>query len=99
MTEIRQTETFQKWRENLKDDRARSIIAARIIRLQSGLMGNVEPIGEGISEAKIDYGPGYRLYFKRHGNTLIVLLCGGDKSTQSQDIKAAKILARQWKPS
>lgn len=72
------------------------MIATRLTRVANGLEGDVKAVGEGISELRIDYGPGYRVYFKRRGNTLIVLLCGGDKRTQDSDIKLAKKLAKQW---
>ena len=71
----------------------KSTIAKRLVRVASGLMGDVKPVGEGISELRIDFGPGYRLYLKQQGKTLIVLLCGGDKSTQKQDIRRAKKLS------
>jgi len=96
MIELKQTETFRKWRTHLKDIRARAIIAARLDRLSQGNAGDVEPVGEGLSELRIHYGPGYRVYFQKRGNTIVVLLCGGDKSTQAKDIKAAKRLAETW---
>ena len=80
----------------LRDERARGLIASRLDRLAYGHIGDVEPVGQGISEIRIHYGPGYRIYFQRRGNTFIVLLCGGDKSTQSKDIKTAKRLASEW---
>lgn len=96
MIEIKQTETYQKWEARLRDKRARTIIAARLMRLAEGLAGDVEPVGEGVSELRIHYGPGYRVYFQRRGNLLVVLLCGGDKSSQVRDIAAAKKLAKEW---
>lgn len=72
------------------------MIAARLARLAYGLPGDVEPVGEGVSELRIHYGPGYRVYFQQHGGLLVVLLCGGDKSTQSRNIAAAKKLAKEW---
>ena len=80
----------------LRDERARGLIASRLDRLAYGHIGDVEPVGHGISEMRIHYGPGYRIYFQRQGDTIIVLLCGGDKSTQSKDIKTAKRLAGEW---
>jgi putative addiction module killer protein len=80
----------------LRDHRARAKIAARIDRLALGNPGDVAPVGEGVSELRIHYGPGYRVYFIKRGQTLIILLCGGDKSTQTKDIKAAKILAAKF---
>lgn len=93
MFEVRQTDVFARWLEELADSRAASRITQRIIRLQSGLLGDVKPVGEGVSELRIDYGPGYRLYFVQRGKILIVLLCGGDKRTQARDIRKAKALA------
>lgn len=99
MFELKQTETFRKWRTGLKDERAKALIASRLDRLAFGHAGDVEPVGEGISELRIHYGPGYRVYFQKRGTTLIVLLCGGDKSTQARDIKTAKRLAGEWSES
>lgn len=96
MIEIKQTATFAKWETQLRDKRARTIIAARLMRLAEGLPGDVEPVGEGISELRIHYGPGYRVYFQRRGNLLVVLLCGGVKNTQARDIATAKKLATEW---
>lgn len=97
MPELRQTETFRKWRIRLRDERVRGLIASRLDRLAYGHAGDVAPIGNGISELRIHFGPGYRIYFQRRGETVIVLLCGGDKSTQAQDIKTAKRLAKEWR--
>ncbi|MGF6766157.1 putative addiction module killer protein [Paraburkholderia sp. GAS33] len=94
--EIRQTETFRLWASRLRDRRARTMIAARVFRLAQGLPGDIAPVGEGISELRIHYGPGYRVYVQQRGNTLVVLLCGGDKSTQARDIAMAKKLAQEW---
>jgi putative addiction module killer protein len=80
----------------LKDERARVLIASRLDRLGFGNPGDVKPVGQGISELRIDYGPGYRVYFMRRGSEIIILLCGGDKSTQATDIKTAKRLALNW---
>lgn len=96
MIELKQTATYEKWEARLRDKRARTIIAARLMRLAEGLPGDVEPVGEGVSELRIHYGPGYRVYFQRRGNLLVVLLCGGDKSTQAHDIATAKKLATEW---
>jgi len=95
MIEVRQTSVFSKWMAGLRDDRARARIAARIDRLALGNRGDVAPVGGGLSELRIHHGPGYRVYFVQRGKVLIVLLCGGDKSTQARDIKAAKALAAQ----
>jgi putative addiction module killer protein len=91
--ELRQTDDFAAWLASLQDAKAKSTIAKRLVRVASGLMGDVKPVGVGISELRIDFGPGYRLYLKQQGKTLIVLLCGGDKSTQKQDIRRAKKLS------
>lgn len=96
MKTIKQTDTFRAWERKLKDQRARAAIAARILRVANGLTGDVKPIGHGLSELRIDYGPGYRVYFQQRGNELVILLCGGDKSTQDRDIKQAQQLARLW---
>ena len=95
MVEVRQTTVFREWLDGLTDQRAASRIAQRIVRLQAGLLGDVKPVGGGISELRIDYGPGYRLYFTRRGAVLIILLCGGDKRSQRQDIARAKVLAAE----
>jgi putative addiction module killer protein len=92
--EIRQTEIFAAWFRDLRDRRARARVQVRIDRLSLGNPGDAKPVGEGVSELRIDYGPGYRVYFVQRGATLIVLLAGGDKSTQAQDIAAALKLAR-----
>jgi putative addiction module killer protein len=97
MIEFKQTETFRKWRTRLKDERARAMIASRLDRLAFGNPGDVKPVGQGISELRIDHGPGYRVYFLRRGGEIIILLCGGDKSTQAADIKTAKRLAEDWR--
>ncbi len=94
--ELKQTETFAKWESRLRDKRARTVIATRLARLAHGLPGDVEPVGEGVSELRIHYGPGYRIYFQQRGDILIVLLCGGDKKTQARDIATAKKLAKEW---
>ena len=94
--EIKQTETFRKWRIRLKDPRTRALIASRLDRLAYGHAGDMEPVGQGVSELRVNHGPGYRIYFQKRGNTVIVLLCGGDKSTQVKDIKLAKRLSDEW---
>ncbi|WPP44428.1 type II toxin-antitoxin system RelE/ParE family toxin [Pseudomonas sp. AN-1] len=90
---IQQTDTFAHWHSALRDLRARIAIARRIDRAAAGNLGDVKPVGEGVSEMRVDVGPGYRLYFTRRGEMLILLLCGGDKSSQSRDIALAKRLA------
>ena len=96
MKTIRQTATFRTWESKLKDTRAKAAIASRIIRVADGLMGDVSPVGHGVSELRIHYGPGYRVYFQQRGDELVILLCGGDKATQSRDIETAKTLAKDW---
>jgi len=94
MKTIVQTEVFRRWQNSIKDRRVNTLIATRLFRLSQGLSGDVKPVGEGISELRIQYGPGYRLYYQQRGDVLIILLCGGDKSSQQKDIEMAKILAR-----
>jgi putative addiction module killer protein len=93
--EIRQTAIFQDWMASLKDKRAAVRIAQRIVRVQSGLLGDIKPVGDGVAELRIDHGPGYRVYLIQKGRTLIILLCGGDKGTQAKDIVTAKAMALQ----
>lgn len=93
--EIRQTEVFETWFANLRDRVTRVRIDIRIRRLSLGNYGDVRPVGEGVSELRIDYGPGYRVYFVQRGQSLVILLAGGDKSTQSRDIEKALDLARE----
>ena len=96
MIEIRQTPEYEKWFASLKDRTARVRVDIRIRRLSLGNLGAVEPVGEGVSELKIDHGPGYRVYFVQHGGHCVLLLVGGDKSTQAHDIKKARELARKY---
>lgn len=93
--EIRKTERFAKWIDGLRDLRARALVQARIERLALGVAGDVKPLGEGVSELRIDHGPGYRVYFKKRGKLLIVLLAGGSKRTQQRDVEEALNLARE----
>lgn len=94
MREIRKTEVFAKWLDGLDDIRARARVLVRIERLASGNPGDVAPVGEGVSELRINYGPGYRVYYKQLGESLVILLAGGEKHTQAKDIKTALRLAR-----
>jgi len=94
MIEIRKTELFANWLDNLRDIQAKARVLVRIERLASGNVGDVKPVGEGVSEMRINYGPGYRVYFVQRGSELIILLAGGDKSSQPRDIKAAIRLAQ-----
>lgn len=95
MIEVRQTEVFAEWFAGLRDRAARARIAVRIRRLSLGNPGDVKPVGGGVSEMRIDYGPGYRMYFVRRGDTVVILLCGGDKRHQDRDIARALELARE----
>jgi len=94
VVEIRKTEKYAQWLDGLPDIRARARIQVRVERLAAGNTGDVKPVGEGVSELRVDYGPGYRVYFTKRGSKLIILLAGGDKSTQATDIKIALRLAR-----
>ena len=94
MVEIRKTEVYAKWLDGLRDARARARVLVRVERLAAGNPGDVRSVGEGVSELRIDYGPGYRVYFARQGGKIVVLLAGGDKRTQSRDVRTALRLAR-----
>jgi putative addiction module killer protein len=94
MIDMKKTDVFVQWLDELRDIRARARVQARIERLAAGNPGDVKPVGDGVSELRIDYGPGYRVYFTRRGNEVVILLAGGDKSTQDTDIKTAQGLAR-----
>jgi putative addiction module killer protein len=96
MFELVKSATFDRWFHGLRDIRARARIAARLDRLADGNLGDVKPVGHGISELRIDYGPGYRVYFMQRGAVLVVMLAGGDKRTQSTDIKLARRIAIDW---
>lgn len=97
MLDIQQTDTFRTWLTSLRDARAKQKIALRIRRLAFGNPGDVKPVGAGVSEMRIDEGPGYRVYFIQRGAVMVVLLCGGTKSRQQADIAQAKQLAEEWK--
>ena len=97
MVDIIKSATFDRWLKKLRDPRARARIEMRIRRLGLGNPGDVQPIGNGLSEMRIDYGPGYRVYYMQQRSVLVVLLCGGDKSTQKNDINKAKEIAAEWK--
>lgn len=94
MNEIRKTLNFAKWLDGLRDLRARARVQARVERLAAGHAGDVKSVGAGVSELRIDYGPGYRVYFTKRGTAVVILLAGGDKRSQSADIKLALRLAR-----
>ena len=95
MIEIRQTDRFMRWFASLRDRQARMRIQARVRRLSIGNPGDVRPVGEGVSEMRIDYGPGYHVYFAHRGSALVILLAGGDKRTQDRDIATARAMARE----
>lgn len=95
MLEVRQTRTYSEWFARLRNRNARTRIDIRIRRLSLGNPGDVQPVGEGVSELRVDFGPGYRVYFIHKADVCIILLAGGDKSTQSKDIRNAKALARE----
>lgn len=91
--EIKQTKVYARWEHDLRDELARAAITARVMRLANGLAGDAKSLGDGVSELRIHYGPGYRVYFQKRGPVIILLLCGGDKSSQDRDIATAKALA------
>lgn len=91
---IEETPTFRKWIFSLRDEVGRAIILQRISRLAQAQIGDVKPVGDGVSELRINHGPGYRVYFVKRGSTIVVLLCGGDKSSQARDIIRAKSFAK-----
>ena len=93
---LQRTKEFDKWLSNLKDMRAKAKILVRLRSAELGNLGDIEPVGEGVSELRIHYGPGYRVYVKRTGKVLILVLCGGTKSTQEKDIVRAKALAKKY---
>jgi putative addiction module killer protein len=97
MVEVRKTDIFLRWLEALNDQRAKARIVTRLDRIAYGLLGDTRSVGEGVQELCIDYGPGYRVYFVQRGETVIVLLCAGDKRTQDKDIKNAKVMAAELK--
>lgn len=94
MIEIHKTDVYVQWLDSLRDINARARVLAQVERLAAGNPGDVRPVGEGVSEMRIDYGPGYRVYYKKHGRKVVILLAGGDKRSQASDIKAALRLAR-----
>ena len=93
MFDVRQADAFKDWFARMRDLDAKRRIAQRIVRVQNGLLGDVKSVGDGVSELRVNYGPGYRLYFVRRGLAIIILICGGDKDTQDKDIRLAKSLA------
>ena len=94
MLEIRKTDIYAKWLDGLRDARARARVLVRVERLAAGNPGDVKPVGEGVSELRIDYGSGYRVYYKKLGRRVVILLAGGDKRTQTDDVRTALRLAR-----
>lgn len=99
MLEVVRSEAFDRWLRKLKDRQAVARVLVRIERLAAGNPGDVKAVGAGISELRIDCGPGYRVYYMQEGDRLILLLCGGDKSSQDRDIQRARWVAREWKSS
>lgn len=97
MIEVRQTDLFATWLRKLRDRNARQRIQVRLRRVTLGNFGDVKPVGEGVSELRIDYGPGYRVYFTRRGDVVVILLVGGTKETQQSDIAKAKQIAKEWR--
>jgi len=97
MLELIKSATFDRWFSTLRDPKAAARVQIRLDRLSMGNLGDVKPVGGGISEMRITYGPGYRVYFIQRGKVIVILLCGGDKSTQSKDILQAKAIASEWK--
>jgi len=95
MFEVLTTDEFDRWLSDLADERARTKIASRVARLSFGNAGDAKPVGEGVSEMRVHYGPGYRVYYKQTNKTIIVMLCGGDKSTQKKDVRRAKKMAAE----
>jgi len=95
MFTVSELETVSEWLEGLKDRKGAGVIASRIHRLSLGNKGNVKAVGEGVSELKVDFGPGYRVYFVERGGSVIILMCGGDKSSQNRDVALAKTLAKE----
>jgi putative addiction module killer protein len=96
MIDVLKTDQFMKWLRGLRDVKAVARIQIRVDRLSLGNAGDVKPVGAGVSELRVDYGPGYRIYFCKRGETIVLLLCGGDKRTQDNDIEKAKQLAKEW---
>ena len=96
MIDVYRSDVFDGWLRQRKDIRARAKVEARILRLSLGNPGDVKSVGAGIGEMRIDYGPGYRVYYQKRGAAIVVLLCGGDKSSQQTDIEMAKVIAAQW---
>jgi len=95
MIEVRQTEVFRVWLRRLKDARAAARIAQWIARVQAGLLGDAKSVGGGVSELRVDYGPGYPIFFVRRGNVLVILLCGGDQGSQKRDIARAQAMTKE----
>ncbi|WBM70424.1 type II toxin-antitoxin system RelE/ParE family toxin [Buttiauxella sp. WJP83] len=96
MNGLKQTDAYRRWEASLKDKRIKTVVTTRLLRLAGGLTGDVQPVGEGVSELRIHYGPGYRIYYQQHKDHIILLLCGGVKRSQSRDILLAKFLAKNW---
>lgn len=97
MIEVRRTDELNSWLKGLRDTAARARIASRLARIEDGNFGDATPVGEGVSELRMHFGPGYRAYYVRQGDVVVILLCGGDKSSQSRDIEKAKAMAKKLK--
>lgn len=95
MIDVEQSDEFKAWLKALRDAKGRAAILVRIARMEDGNFGDVGPVGAGVSEMRVHVGPGYRAYFVKRGDTYVLLLCGGDKSTQARDIARAKVLAKE----
>lgn len=96
MNGLKQTDAYRRWEASLKDKRIRTVVTTRLLRLADGLTGDAQPVGEGISELRIHYGPGYRIYYQQRRDHIVLLLCGGVKGSQPRDIFLAKFLAKNW---
>jgi putative addiction module killer protein len=96
MYTVHQSEIFESWIEALRDRKGKLIVAGRLARLERGAFGDTKPVGDGIRELRIHFGPGYRIYFQLRGSEIILLLCGGNKSSQAADIERAKLVAKAW---
>ena len=97
MVEVIRSATFDRWLTKLRDQRAAARVLIRINRLAAGNPGDVKPVGQGVSELRINYGPGYRIYYLHHGDQVVLLLTGGDKSTQDADLRKAHLIAAEWR--
>ena len=97
MATVIQHPEFRKWLLGLRDEMAKSVVSARLTRMEAGNLGDAKPVGSGVSEGRIHWGPGYRIYFIQEGDTVVVMLCGGDKDDQQRNIRNAKRLAKEYR--